>query len=61
MVLVAGLRWANKDLELARGLKKGCSTGGTIKGGVTGIRGEQRDRLVALLEKKDYAVKRTWS
>lgn len=44
--------------ELAGDLKKACGSGGTLKDGVIEIQGEHRDRLVALLEKRGYKVKR---
>jgi translation initiation factor 1 len=59
VTLVTGLGLVGKDLKaLATELKKKCGTGGTIKDGVIEIQGEQRDKLVALLEKKGYTVKR---
>lgn len=44
--------------DLAGDLKKACGSGGTLKDGVIEIQGEHRDRLVALLEKRGYKVKR---
>jgi len=59
VTLVSGLGLSDKDLKaLAKELKKKCGTGGTIKDGVIEIQGEQRDKLVALLEGKGYTVKR---
>jgi protein-tyrosine phosphatase len=45
-------------LELAATLKQHCGTGGTVKDGVIEIRGDQRDRLAAMLEGMGYKVKR---
>lgn len=45
-------------LELAATLKQRCGTGGTVKDGVIEIQGDQRDRLVAVLEGMGYRVKR---
>jgi|SRR5579864_1202426 len=45
-------------LELATRLKNRCGTGGTVKGGVIEIQGDQRDRLAAVLEEMGYRVKR---
>ena len=40
--------------ELARELKISCATGGTIKDGKIELSGDQRDRAVALLQKKGF-------
>jgi protein-tyrosine phosphatase len=45
-------------LELAGRLKDRCGTGGTVKGGVIEIQGDQRDRLASVLESMGYRVKR---
>ncbi len=45
-------------LDLATTLKQRCGTGGTVKDGVIEIRGDQRERLVAVLEAMGYRVKR---
>jgi predicted translation initiation factor SUI1 len=44
--------------ELATKLKDRCGTGGTVRDGVIEIQGDQRDRLVAVLEGMGYRVKR---
>jgi predicted translation initiation factor SUI1 len=44
--------------ELAALLKQRCGTGGTIKNGRIEIQGDQRERIVAELEKLGYKVKR---
>ena len=44
--------------ELATLLKQRCGTGGTVKGGRIEIQGDQRERIVAELEKLGYRVKR---
>jgi translation initiation factor 1 len=44
--------------ELATKLKQRCGTGGTVKDGVIEIQGDQRERIVAELEKLGYKVKR---
>lgn len=45
--------------ELAATLKKRCGTGGTVKDGRIEIQGDQRDRLVAILEDLGFKVKRS--
>jgi predicted translation initiation factor SUI1 len=44
--------------ELAALLKQRCGTGGTVKDGRIEIQGDQRERIVAELEKMGYKVKR---
>jgi predicted translation initiation factor SUI1 len=44
--------------ELAALLKQRCGAGGTVKDGRIEIQGDQRERLVAELEKMGYRVKR---
>jgi protein-tyrosine phosphatase len=44
--------------ELAATLKQRCGTGGTVKDGRIEIQGDQRERVVAALEKLGYRVKR---
>jgi len=44
--------------ELAATLKQRCGTGGTVKDGRIEIQGDQRERIVAELEKLSYKVKR---
>ena len=44
--------------DLAATLKQRCGTGGTVKDGRIEIQGDQRERIVAELEKLGYRVKR---
>lgn len=44
--------------ELAARLKQRCGTGGTVKSGRIEIQGDQRERIVAELEKLGFKVKR---
>jgi translation initiation factor 1 len=56
---IAGVPLADDALAaLASELKRLCGTGGTAKDGVIEIQGDQRDRLVAELERRGYTVKR---
>jgi translation initiation factor 1 len=43
--------------NLAGALKRLCGTGGTVKDGVIEIQGDHRDKIVAALEQRGYAVK----
>ena len=43
--------------DLAGELKRLCGTGGTLKEGAIEIQGDHRDRIVAALEQRGYAVK----
>ncbi len=45
-------------LNLAAQLKQKCGTGGTVKDGRIEIQGDQRERIIAELEKLGYKVKR---
>ena len=57
---VTGLQLpATELLDLAKALKRRCATGGALKNGVIEIQGDQRDTLVAELEKRGFQVKRT--
>ena len=44
--------------ELAGTLKQHCGTGGTVKEGRIEMQGDQRERIVAELERLGYKVKR---
>jgi predicted translation initiation factor SUI1 len=44
--------------QLAALLKQRCGTGGTVKDGRIEIQGDQRERIVAELEKLGYKLKR---
>jgi predicted translation initiation factor SUI1 len=48
----------NSLRELAALLKQRCGTGGTVKDGRIEIQGDQRERIIAELEKLGYKVKR---
>lgn len=58
VTLVKNLVLSEKDLkELAKKLKRGCGTGGTIKDGVIEIQGEHREKIADVLRKQGYKVK----
>lgn len=60
VTVITGLPLAEEGLlALARELKQRCGTGGTVKDGVIEIQGDHRDALVAELEKRGYAAKRS--
>jgi translation initiation factor 1 len=58
VTLVKGVPLPEKELKsLARALKQKCGVGGSVKGDVIEIQGDQRDLLKAELEKRGYTVK----
>jgi translation initiation factor 1 len=57
--VVEGFVGTEADLEaMGKELKSKCGVGGTVKDGVVIIQGEQRDKVVALLQAKGYQVKK---
>lgn len=58
VTLVKNLVLSPDDLKaLAKRLKQECGTGGTVKGSVIEIQGEQREKIAELLRKAGYRVK----
>lgn len=58
VTLVTGLPLDDNQLkDMAKKLKQLCGTGGTVKGGIIEIQGEQRERLKPYLESAGYTVK----
>lgn len=58
VTLVMGLPGSPAELEATlKDLKKQCGTGGTVEGRNLAIQGDQRERLVAALEKAGHRVK----
>jgi len=58
VVLITGLELADADLKkIAKRLKQVCGTGGSVKGGVIEIQGDDREKLKAELEKQGHIVK----
>ena len=59
VTVVTGLPLAADELDdLARDLKKRCGTGGTVRGATVEIQGDQRDAVVAELERRGFTVRR---
>lgn len=58
VTLVKNLRLAPDDLKaLARDLKQACGVGGTLRGEVIEIQGDQREKLLPLLRQRGFQVK----
>jgi translation initiation factor 1 len=59
VTLITGLPLADADLTaLAKSLKASCGVGGAVKDGVIELQGDQRDRLLPLLQARGYTVKK---
>ena len=60
VTVVLGAPLVGKELAaLATELKKKCGAGGTLRDGVIEVQGDKRDQIIALLEKRGWAVKRS--
>jgi translation initiation factor 1 len=60
VTLVTGVQLPSDEFrDLAKALKRQCGTGGTAKGDVIEIQGDQRDAIVEALEARGFQVKRT--
>ena len=58
VTLIHGLNKDEKELKaIAKSLKAHCGCGGAIKDGVVEIQGDQREKIKAWLEKKEFTVK----
>jgi translation initiation factor 1 len=60
--VVTVIRGVDRDdatlAALGKRLRTACGAGGSVKDGVLEVQGDQRDRVVALLEQDGYTVKR---
>lgn len=45
--------------QLGKQLKAACGTGGTVKDGVIEVQGDHTDKVLALLQARGYAAKRS--
>ena len=58
VTLIAGIPLPADELKtLAKKLKKICGSGGSVKGQLIEIQGDQRERCKETLEKAGYSVK----
>jgi translation initiation factor 1 len=57
VTLVKNLNISSTDIKtLAKKLKTACGSGGSVKGNVIEIQGEQREKITAVLKKMGYLV-----
>jgi translation initiation factor 1 len=60
VTLISGLPLAAAELAaLASDLKRHCGSGGTVKDGAIELQGEHRDAVVAELQRRGFAARRS--
>ncbi len=60
VTLISGLPLPDRELAaLAKKLKARCGVGGSVKNGVIELQGEQRDRVIELLEAQNIRARRS--
>ena len=60
VTLITGVPLQGEALKVYAGeLKKLCATGGAVKGEIIEMQGDHRDRVIELIKKRGWQVKRS--